>query len=611
MSAQHTPREAFRSSIQPILEFELLFRLLGLALAGPVTAWLLRSLAGLGTDFSLSNAQILEFLLSPRGLLTLVVALPLVVVGVFLEQAGLNLIGGAALHGGRLRALDALRRVVALAPSILSLCVAQLAILALWLLPFALMLGVCYAWLLSSHDINFYLAQRPPEFKIAIAVAALTACAAALVGARLFVRFAFSLHVCLFEGATFFTALWQSDKLVAGNGWRVAKMLLGWILVAFVLSSALLAFFTWLAGAVVDSLPPRLGLLVMVVGTSVVLLTVLAVVLTTAGMTVYALIATRMYLNIRDERGLAPLSQTALLPAGSALARSRWWPRARWLWAGVVAILALSTVSSLLAIEQLDLRRPVAVTAHRGSSAAAPENTLAAIRQAIVDGADYAEIDVQETKDGRVVLLHDTDLMKVAGVARNVWDLTATELRDIDAGSWKSAEFAAEYVPTLEEAIDVAHGHIKLNIELKLNGHEQALVERVVAILRERNVATKDAILMSLEYDAVQKAKQLAPERAVGYLVAAALGDLTRLDVDFLALSTSAVNAGVVRDAHAAGLGVHVWTVNTQKAMLNMFILEVDNLITDYPADARALLRERDKLSDIELVLIELRRQFM
>ena len=156
-----------------------------------------------------------------------------------------------------------------------------------------------------------------------------------------------------------------------------------------------------------------------------------------------------------------------------------------------------------------------------------------------------------------------------------------------------------------------ARGRIKLNIELKLNGHEQALVERVLAVLHERSVATDDAILMSLEYDAVQKAKQLAPERAVGYLVAAAVGGLTHLQVDFLALSVSATNAALVRDAHAAGLDVHVWTVNTQADMITMLALEVDNLITDYPAEARALLRERDKLSDLELILIELRRQFL
>ena len=507
--------------------------------------------------------------------------------------------------------LDALRRVLALAPAVLSVCAAQLAILALWLSPFALTLGVSYVWLLSSHDINYYLTQRPPEFQLAMVIFAFAAFASALVIAHLFARFAFALHFCLFEGAMFFSALKRSETLTAGVRWRVAKMLVGWIVAAVLFSSASMALFTWLAGTLVDALPPRLGLLVTVVGLAVVVLTILAIVLATAGMTVYALIAMQLFLRLREERGLAPLSETALLPAGSALARLRWWPRPRWLWTGVVTTLFVSTATSLLAMEQLDLHREVAITAHRGSSAVAPENTLAAIRQAIDDRADYAEIDVQETKDGRVVLLHDKDLMKIAGVARNVWELTAEELRDIDAGSWKSEEFADEHVPTLEEAIDVAKGRIKLNIELKLNGHEQALEERVVAVLREQEVATQDAILMSLELDAVTKVKQLAPEREVGYLVAVSVGDLSRLPIDFLALSVGEINASTVRTAHAAGLDVHVWTVNTQTDLLDMLALEVDNVITDYPADARALLEGRGHLSDIELILIELRRQFL
>ena len=97
---------ASRTSTQPILEFELLFRLLGLVLAGPLATWLVHSLAGLNAEFGLGNTQILEFLLSPRGLLTLLVALPLVVVGVFLEQAGLSLIGGARACEGKVCALS-------------------------------------------------------------------------------------------------------------------------------------------------------------------------------------------------------------------------------------------------------------------------------------------------------------------------------------------------------------------------------------------------------------------------------------------------------------------------------------------------------------------------
>ena len=95
----------------------------------------------------------------------------------------------------------------------------------------------------------------------------------------------------------------------------------------------------------------------------------------------------------------------------------------------------------------------VEVTAHRGSSSSAPENTLSAIRQAIADQADYAEIDVQETLDGVIVVLHDSDLMRVTGKKLNIWETTFAKARKLDAGSWFSPEFAGEKIPTLEEAI--------------------------------------------------------------------------------------------------------------------------------------------------------------
>ena len=78
------------------------------------------------------------------------------------------------------------------------------------------------------------------------------------------------------------------------------------------------------------------------------------------------------------------------------------------------------------------------ITAHRGSSMAAPENTLAAIARAIEDGADYAEIDVQETADGTVVVIHDTDLKRITGLAEKIWDVTYDEVRELDFGSWFS-----------------------------------------------------------------------------------------------------------------------------------------------------------------------------
>ncbi|MGZ0787886.1 glycerophosphodiester phosphodiesterase family protein, partial [Pseudomonas saponiphila] len=112
-------------------------------------------------------------------------------------------------------------------------------------------------------------------------------------------------------------------------------------------------------------------------------------------------------------------------------------------------------------------RDDILITAHRAGAARAPENTLAALRLAIAEKADYAEIDVQTASDGTLMVLHDADLMRIAGDSRRVANLSASEIQQLDAGSWHSAAFAGESVPTLLEMLNEARNKIGLNIELK------------------------------------------------------------------------------------------------------------------------------------------------
>ena len=175
------------------------------------------------------------------------------------------------------------------------------------------------------------------------------------------------------------------------------------------------------------------------------------------------------------------------------------------------------------------------VIAHRGASAAAPENTLAAFRLAAEQGADFVELDVQESADGEVVVVHDSDLMKVGGAAAKIWETDAAQLRAVDIGSHAGPQFAAERVPTLAEALAVCKGQSRVIVELKSYGHDQRLEERVVAIVEAAGMEN-DCIFMSLDHDMVRRMKQLRPSWRCGVLVAKALGDLTSLGADFLAV---------------------------------------------------------------------------
>ena len=259
-------------------------------------------------------------------------------------------------------------------------------------------------------------------------------------------------------------------------------------------------------------------------------------------------------------------------------------------------------------LQDLRVGRDVEITAHRGSSRYAPENTLSALYQAISDGADYAEIDAQETADGVVVLLHDTDLMRIAGLSTKIWEAKFDDLRRVDAGSWFSPEFAGEQIPTLEEALLVAGRRIGLNIEIKFNGHDQQLAERVVELIRKAG-CTSHCVMSSLNQQGLARVRELAPEIRIGQIVTVAVGDVTKLDVDFLSMNQDQVTAAQVRINRRAGLATHVWTINDPDDMATMLDYGVDNIITDEPTTLGALVNERATRSDAELPLLALGRE--
>jgi len=249
-------------------------------------------------------------------------------------------------------------------------------------------------------------------------------------------------------------------------------------------------------------------------------------------------------------------------------------------------------------IDSID--KTVYVTAHRGSSARAPQNTISAFEAAIEDKADYAELDVQETKDGVVVVVHDYNLLQVGGVDANIWDLNYSELQQIDVGSSFSPEFAGEKVPTLDEVIDVTKGKIKLNIELKINGHEKHLVEKTVQIVEERGIKD-ECVLSSLEYNALQEVRALNPDLPIGMIITYVIGDYAELDVEFYSVEPNLVlTKKFMRDAHDDNKEVHIWTLSPKADVSGYVDLGVDNIINDDPVMIRELLNEKQNRSEIE-----------
>ena len=238
-----------------------------------------------------------------------------------------------------------------------------------------------------------------------------------------------------------------------------------------------------------------------------------------------------------------------------------------------------------LAIEHL---RVTEVTGHRGASLAYPENTMAAFQGAWEEGADWIELDVQQSRDGVIYCMHDSSFQRTTGVKKNAWELDWEEIRLLDAGCFLGPEHAGEPVPTLAEVMDFARWHhIRLNIELKPTGREKDFEQAVVDIIREYGFEN-DCVITSQKYTALERVKEIAPEIETVYVMPVAIGSIEWLTAaDHFSISYRFINRAMVSRLHQAGKQIYAWTVNRRDIMDRMIDLGVDNIITDNIALAR------------------------
>ena len=242
--------------------------------------------------------------------------------------------------------------------------------------------------------------------------------------------------------------------------------------------------------------------------------------------------------------------------------------------------------------------RGPAIVAHRGASSDAPENTLAAFKLGFDQGADAIEGDFRMTLDGRIVAMHDRRLERTTGDPRTVDEVTLDEIRRLDAGSWgawRESGFEGEPVPTLEEVLQVVPDGKRILVEVKDTAR---IVDALVATLEGSKLRPDQATVISFDAEVVEAFKRAAPawtafwltsfeETEVGWRPTAAdvVATAIRIGADGVDVRAvpEVVDEGFVRTIRAAGLEVHVWTVNDLELARRMESVGVDSITTDRP----------------------------
>ena len=249
----------------------------------------------------------------------------------------------------------------------------------------------------------------------------------------------------------------------------------------------------------------------------------------------------------------------------------------------------------------------VQVVAHRGGAALAPENTLGAFANALRIGVDMVECDVHLSADGQVVIMHDPDVSRTTDGSGMIYQAPLVELQKLNAAAdFSGGAWPAEPVPTLAELLDLVKGKAQVQIEIKVAtavGRYPGIEQKVIDLVKARDMV-EDVLIISFDFPTLVEVRKLDPGFKTGALVNSAwmaansYKDYERIvsDViqetgaDYFMPASAAVSAPLVSAAHAQGLKMGVWTVNTAGEMQRMAEWGVDAITTDKPDELKQVL---------------------
>jgi glycerophosphoryl diester phosphodiesterase len=233
------------------------------------------------------------------------------------------------------------------------------------------------------------------------------------------------------------------------------------------------------------------------------------------------------------------------------------------------------------------------IMAHRGFSAEAPENTMPAFQKCIDEDFSAAELDVQMLKDGTIIVMHDDNLKRTTGLDKDVWEVTYDEIKNLDNGSFFSSDFEGTTIPTLDEVIKLAGSgkdKLYLNIEIKRNGHDDGIAEKVIKIIEDNNYMN-NCDITSQDYSTLEEVRAINPYVLTAYTSVIGIGDIETLEAaDIISIQETFATYENIERIHRAGKRVFVWTINEMETMEKLVNLNVDAILTNSPTLCKTVI---------------------
>lgn len=563
-----------------VLTFQLAYKLLAAIVFVPLFGIIFNKLLYFGGYANATNDELLAFLKTPYGILAIVILSLLALFLIFTEFAVLIIISYFAHKRQKVKLRPILYKTVTYLPTLFTYCLPGFILYAVVLLPL-LNMGYETALIPQIQIPNFITGEL---FKTTMGQVGYYTFFA--VVAYLNLRWIFVLPIVVLEQKPFRTAARKSAALVKESFFKVLFFLVGFFIsigIVYILFFGIYLLCLW---GVYEFTNPEGTFALLAESTISVFLTSTLYLFSFIVTPFYIMAITRLYLQ------KVPV-EDVLLEEGLDYSKTKadkcFFQKHRWKFISVYIvgiITAGMVVAFIVTFISNSYKEPI-IMAHRGYISKGVENTKEAVQGAIDAKADYAEIDVLQTKDGELAVIHDLKLKRLANANVHVSDLTMDELRQLTL----SQDGFSGQISTLDEIIKLAKGKIKLNIEVKLHGGEKDFVNKVLKAIKD-NEFEKQCVIQTLHYPLIKEFKRANSDIKVGYILYASRANLKNVKADFYVAEEYMLNKKLVKETRKLNKPIYVWTVNDMESLKAYYKLNVDGIITDYPKDARETIKE-------------------
>lgn len=582
---QHTRQvlQVWKYAWRPFLLFEIGYKLLTFGVFFPIISILFNKILDWGGYQAAANHELLRFVFSRYGLFCLVTLAPIAFLLIYLEYAVLIHIAYYGMHQKRARVIAVILRVLSQLPRLLRIGSFSIAVYLLLLFPL-LDTGFGASLLPGLRLPNFVTGEL---LKTGYGLISLIVVTVTLIVINLFAIYALPILV-LERSNRFWPAFHKSREMFRRSKGELLKTILEWLVVSLIVAIIMILLVIGILTVVEHWIPTESTLSI-----TFNLMLSFGIYANTLILTpLFITVLTWLYVKYADPQDIdVEITNWQVLKWKPSRFNNTVKTRKR-----IGATLGILIMLSLGWLMTSDFtlwgksNENFLIMAHRGDMSTGVENTVEAIQGAIQSGADYVELDILQTKDGHVVVLHDVNLRRLTGENINMYDLSLEQLQQLTLRQ----NGHTGRIPTLDEVFTRFKGQIKMNIELKTHGREKSLIAAFVDAVR-RHQMEDEIIVQSLDYSIVNKVKSAAPDLTVGYVIYATFTDIGRYAADFYVIEESFVNARRIASAKLSNKPLYVWTVNSPEAIEHYYILGVDGVITDIPSTAREI---REQLTE-------------